>query len=53
MKRAKGIPRMNSFSRRKWNQVKAWSSGLQLCIQNLAGILIGTEQLAKPKIVES
>ena len=48
MKRAKGTPQIDSLSNGK-DHVKEWSSGPRLCIQHFAVILIGTEQLAKPK----
>jgi hypothetical protein len=49
MKRANGIPRIDSFPGRKWNHVKEWSSGPQLCIQHFSGHFTGIESLAKPK----
>jgi hypothetical protein len=49
MKRAKRIPRIDSFSGWKWNHVIEWSSGPQLCIQHLGGHFMGTKPLAKPK----
>jgi hypothetical protein len=49
MKRAKRVPRIDSFFQRKSNHVRKRSSGPQLCIQHLAGYFMGTEPLAKPK----
>ena len=49
MKRANGNPRIESFSGRQWIHVKEWSSGLQLSVQHFAVILMGMQQLAKPK----
>jgi hypothetical protein len=49
MKIAKRNPRIDSFSGWKWNHVKEWSSGLQLCIQHINSYFMGMEPFEKPQ----